>query len=286
MEAGWQLSLDVSEAYAATLAELLETRRATTVVSVVGAGAAAGDAWRVIATFREPFDPLIIDAVGAWLAGFGHHEAPIHTRALGADVWQVGWRAVLGSMALSPRLWLRPPWVEPTPGRLELVLEPSSAFGVGGHPTTRGMLAALDAHMESVGASRVLDVGAGSGILAIAALLLGAGEAEGVEVDRAAVRVAQRNAQANGVAGRVRFAAGGVEEAAGSFDLVLANLYGALLRRLADSIAARCTGTLLVSGVQVAMESAVADAFSEAGAGLVARHEERGWLTLTFRRLG
>ncbi len=282
MEQGWQLSLDASDVHAPTLAELLETRGATTVV----APAASGDAWRVIATFREPFDPLLIDAVGAWLAGLGQHDTAVHTRALGVDAWQPGWRAVLGPLELSPRLWLRPPWVEPTPGRLELVLEPSAAFGVGGHPTTRGMLSALDAHMASVGASRVLDVGAGSGILAIAALLLGAGEAEGVEVDRAAVRLAKRNAEANGVAGRLRLAAGGVEEATGEFDLVMANLYGALLQRLAEPIAARCTGTLLVSGIQPPVEEAVAGAFGAVGLTRVSRSEERGWVTLTLRRLG
>src|SRR5918995_3498951 len=109
-------------------------------------------------------------------------------------------RARAGQVEGGARLVGRPPWVRPSPrasGRIELVIDPGRAFGSGAHPSTRLALAALERSL--VDDARVLDAGCGSGVLAIAALRLGASRATGIDVDPAALDATRRNAAGNGV---------------------------------------------------------------------------------------
>ena len=148
---------------------------------------------------------------------------------------------------ISERLWVVPSWhAAPDPEAVVLVLDPGMAFGTGSHPTTRLCLEWLERTI-SPGAS-VLDYGCGSGILAIAAARLGAGEVLGVDIDPQAVDAATYNAERNGV--RVRFD-DSAKEIEGKFDIVLANILANPLRALAPAICShvRPGGYLALSGI-------------------------------------
>jgi ribosomal protein L11 methyltransferase len=135
-------------------------------------------------------------------------------------------------------------------GRIHLVMA-AGAFGSGEHETTASCLEML-ASLEGVEGAHLLDLGSGTGILAIAALKLGARQALCVDIDPAAVRTCQANCRLNGVDDRVEHFCGSLDQvAAKSFDLILANVYGDILLALADRLVARARpgAPLLLSGI-------------------------------------
>jgi ribosomal protein L11 methyltransferase len=180
--------------------------------------------------------------------------------------WGEAWKRGLAPLTVG-RTFVRPSWIEaPVPeGLVEIVLDPGMAFGTGTHPTTSLCLAALsDLLAERPGAS-LLDVGTGSGLLAIAARKLGAGRVVGLDTDPVALRVARENAGLNGVALELD----GREVAAqvGPFDLVVANILANTLVGLARPIAAQLApgGVVLLSGILAAQEAEVRDAYLATG---------------------
>jgi ribosomal protein L11 methyltransferase len=170
------------------------------------------------------------------------------------------------------------------PDSLVVVIEPSMGFGTGHHESTRLCLAALQ-RLPLAGRS-VLDVGTGSGVLAIAAALLGAARAVGIDEDRDALASAAANVALNGLpAGRAEMQHGNLlAQALPVADVVLGNLTGALLRRAAATLIAAVapTGCLIVSGFTDDERLAVEHAFAPLA--VASAESERGWLALTFRR--
>jgi ribosomal protein L11 methyltransferase len=149
---------------------------------------------------------------------------------------------------ISPRLWIVPTWHTPSdPNAINIVLDPGLAFGTGSHPTTRLCLRWLDTNLH--GGERVLDYGCGSGILAIAALKLGAAHAVGVDVDLQAVIASRDNAIANQVK-NVRFYLPD-DAPQSSYDLVVANILTNPLRILAPLLAkaTQSGGQIVLSGI-------------------------------------
>lgn len=127
---------------------------------------------------------------------------------VGAHVWSEEWKRFYHVQHIGPRLVVRPTWepYTPEPGQVVVELDPGTAFGTGQHETTRLCLIALEA--EQHGSLEVLDVGTGSGILAIASALLGAREVRAIDNDPDTIAIAAENAAINGVADRIDFAAG------------------------------------------------------------------------------
>ena len=161
-----------------------------------------------------------------------------------------------------------PSWTEyaAKPGEVVVRLDPGMAFGTGHHPTTRLCLAELERRMRP--GARVLDVGTGSGILAIAAAGLGASSVVGLDRDATACTVARRNVRANGPARRVRIVRGSIPRAGVSgFDIVLANISAKVLTELASPLARTLApdGLLIASGVLEEQSASVAEAFRGAG---------------------
>jgi len=149
---------------------------------------------------------------------------------------------------ISPRLWIVPTWHTPSdPRAINIVLDPGLAFGTGSHPTTRLCLRWLDNHIQ--GGESLLDYGCGSGILAIAALKLGAARAVGVDVDAQAVVASRDNAIANEVSNVQFYLPNDVATA--SYDLVVANILTNPLRMLAPLLAnaTRQGGQIVLSGI-------------------------------------
>src|SRR5512137_2082894 len=141
----------------------------------------------------------------AWFADRGAAEEARHALGVAGDIapvddrdWSEEWKRGLAPVAVG-RVWLRPSWVEANPpeGTVEVVLDPGMAFGTGSHPTTALCLAAIDEFLGRRPGADVLDVGTGSGLLAIAARKLGAGRVAANDDDPVAVRVAAENAARN-----------------------------------------------------------------------------------------
>ena len=149
---------------------------------------------------------------------------------------------------ISPRLWIVPTWHLPSDlNAINIILDPGLAFGTGSHPTTRLCLRWLDEHLQ--GGENMLDYGCGSGILAIAAIKLGAASATGVDVDSQAVQASHDNASANDVT-NIRFHLPD-DSPPGNYDLVVANILTNPLRMLAPLLAkaTRQGGRIVLSGI-------------------------------------
>jgi ribosomal protein L11 methyltransferase len=208
--------------------------------------------------------------------------------------WPETWKEGLAPLVVSPRLVVRPSFAAHAlaPGQVEVVIEPRQAFGTGAHGSTALALALLDARMAGAGAARVLDVGAGSGVLAIAAAKLGARDVVACDLDPIAARESRENAARNGCA--LASFAGSLDALgprAGCFDLVIANMLSSELAPILAALAARVAerGVLVLSGLLAAEQPATAQAL--AALGLAIRDERRqrdlrgdAWLAVTASR--
>jgi ribosomal protein L11 methyltransferase len=182
---------------------------------------------------------------------------------------------------ITPRLWIIPSWhTAPDPSAVNLVLDPGLAFGTGSHPTTRLCLAWLDRHLR--GGETVLDYGCGSGILAIAALKLGAGRAVGVDIDPQAVAASRDNAARNRVGAEFYLPGEAPKVAA---DVVVANILANPLKVLAPVLAAatRPGGRIVLSGVLAAQAEETAAAYRE-WFDIGQDGEDEGWVCLSGKR--
>ncbi len=166
------------------------------------------------------------------------------------------WQEHARVLVVGERLVVRPEWLDPEPvppGRVEVVVAAADAFGSGAHPTTRLCLELVEALVPD--GDRVLDVGSGSGVLAVAAALLGAGEVRCHDVAPDAVEATARSADRSGVADRVHASIEPVESAdlGGTFDLVLANLLIPIIEELGSTLRSAVApgGHLVLSGVLV-----------------------------------
>ena len=192
--------------------------------------------------------------------------------------WVSGARDQFGPVRVSERLWIVPTWRSPPkPDAVNLILDPGLAFGTGTHVTTRLCLQWLERTIE--GGETVLDYGCGSGILAIAALRLGARRAVGVDIDPGAVAVAQANAERNGVAGEFL---NDCASLAFSADVVVANILANPLKLLAPVLVSRCArgGRLALSGI-LARQAAEVKASYEPSIAFEPSVEEEGWAFLS-----
>ena len=197
---------------------------------------------------------------------------------------------------VSERIVLTPPDrdVPPGPGDVVVRLRPGASFGVGRHPTTRLSLRGIDFALSRDGAvcrragSRVLDIGTGSGVLAIAAVKLGVENGIGLDIDPCAVTEASHNVRLNGLAGRIAISDRGLERVEGVFNLVVANLRLPTIERLAAAIAALTMpgGVLVVSGVQHAEEAAVFAAYGRQRFECAWSIAEDRWVGLVLNKIG
>lgn len=185
-------------------------------------------------------------------------------------------------------LTIAPPWDIPDDGAPVIVILPSMGFGTGHHASTRLCLALMQ--RASFAGRRVCDVGTGSGVLAIAALRLGAAHVVAVDYDMDAVTCARESAALNEITAGLDIRHVDLERETGMagapFDVVLANLTGALLIRLADRLAGLTApaGALILSGITIGEAGDVTAAFEGAGCAVVERRDEDGWVGLRLRR--
>jgi ribosomal protein L11 methyltransferase len=208
------------------------------------------------------------------------------TRLVHEADWAEAWKAHFPVLRVGRRLVIRPTWRRHrrSPDDIVLALDPGMAFGTGLHPTTRLCLAGVESLADRgvLDGARVLDVGCGSGILAIAAVKLGARDALGLDTDPIAVDATTANAARNRLAQRIDARQGSLPSANGPFDVVLANLIASLLVDLTALLRGelRPGGVLLASGIFIDREPDVRESFSKAGLEVVGRSEEGEWVAL------
>ncbi|MEX2080511.1 MAG: 50S ribosomal protein L11 methyltransferase [Dehalococcoidia bacterium] len=210
-------------------------------------------------------------------------------RPLFEEDWAVSWREFFGVVDYGGKVLIVPSWLEhqPQPGQLAIRLDPGQAFGTGHHETTRLCLLALE--QLPLAGKRLLDVGTGSGVLAIAAVLLGARHAHGIDIDPIALDTARANCAANGVEDRVTLSAGTLDEGASrQYDVVVANISTDANVALAPAFESALApgGTLLLSGILAEHCQKVVAAMTAHALALVAVRHERDWALLDFRSAG
>ena len=232
---------------------------------------------------------------GPTFAGFTFLQPTISL--LREEDWANNWKQYFKPARIGKRLVIKPTWetFSPEPGDLIIELDPGMAFGTGTHATTRLCLEALEQLFSGEGPwgkdrgptpTTVLDVGTGSGILAIAAVKLGGRRIVGLDIDPRAVEVARENLLLNGVDHKVELGTTPLTEVEGTFDVVLANILAEELVRLATPLVSRLVpgGTLVLSGILTEREEFVLSGFAGHGVTLIAttRHDE--WSCLCYRR--
>lgn len=221
-------------------------------------------------------------------AGLADVVSGLSCRVIREEDWAEAWKAHYDIERVG-EVVVRPAWKEyaPRPGEVVVALDPGIAFGTGQHPTTRMCLQALQDPAAGVQGATVLDLGCGSGILAIAAALLGAGRVLAVDIEEQAVAATRSNAALNGLDGRITVRQGSLDATAdwGQFDVVLANINAATLSALAPGLAAalRPGGLLVASGIIAAREASCRSALAEAGLRVEQALAEGEWHTLLCR---
>jgi len=226
--------------------------------------------------------------IGA-LAGSTDPAATARLRPLDTVDWSTRWRDGLGPRKFG-RLVVAPSWSDARadPNEVVVVLDPEMAFGSGEHGSTRAALSLLVRHLQA--GQAVLDLGSGSGILAIAAVRLGAARATGIEIDAEANLVAVRNAERNGVASSCRFLDGDAALLApllGPVDLLVSNILRTVNATLLPAIrdALGVGGIAILSGMEEAEAPLFRPALRAVGFDIVAEVLDAGWWAVSARRL-
>jgi ribosomal protein L11 methyltransferase len=246
----------------------------------------------MVRTFLAAADakPEDLDSVrqALWHLGRMRHVGDLVISTREEEDWANAWKAHYSVHRIGNKTTVKAPWHEYEPATDEVVIEldPGMAFGTGLHPTTRLCLTMLEDRLEP--GMTVIDVGTGSGVLAIAAVLHGAASVDAVDIEPVAVRSTRENAARNGLEGRIAVEEGSVgtgEPFQGQYDLVLANIIARILIDLRDGLiaAVKPGGTLILSGVIEPREPAVLEAFGEAGLELLDRAQIEDWIALVYR---
>jgi ribosomal protein L11 methyltransferase len=215
----------------------------------------------------------------------------ISIRRLAHQDWAESWKRHFKPIQIGPALLIRPGWSRrrARPGQAEVVLDPGLSFGTGQHPTTAFCLRQLVNCRSQAGRASILDIGTGSGILAIAAAKLGYAPVEAFDFDPDAVRVARANARRNRVHHKVRMHQSDLcrlpKRSRRHYDLVCANLISTLLVAERDRILARLKpgGRVILAGILRTEFLQVRRVYEKAGLKLVASLAEREWYSCAFR---
>ena len=240
----------------------------------------------VIGYFNElPDDQIVQDELHYALRSYGFGEESVPTVVRGeienAD-WLAEWKKHWKPTEVG-RFVIAPPWETVTNNEKIIIrIEPNMAFGTGTHETTQLCIAEIDRHLRS--GESFLDVGTGTGILAIAAARLGSEAILACDTDTDSIKIAKENAELNGVAEKIEFYVGTITAAAPLHDFVCANLTIDVILPILDLLIDRSERILLLSGILSDQESMIADALAERGISSFAVSRRGEWISVLIVR--
>ncbi len=238
-------------------------------------------AGRCIAHFTER------EAAADSARDLGRAEAPLE---VAEEDWSVAWRKHHRPLRVGPRSWVQPPWEDApaAPGEARVLIDPGMAFGTGSHPSTALCLERVDELLAELAGADVLDVGTGSGVIALLAVKLGAGRVCGTENDPVALEAARRGEELNGIAPeRISWALADPDELPpGPYRIVVANILLNTLVELAPRIARKVGrgGRLVLSGLLSSQAAEAEAAYAAEGLLPAGRAERDGWVRVELAR--
>ncbi len=221
-----------------------------------------------------------------WHLGRMRHVGPLQTEERKEEDWANAWKAYYGIQRIGERIVIKPSWLEYEPKERDVVLDldPGMAFGTGLHPTTRLCLVALEKYVQP--GMNILDLGTGSGILAIAAAKLAGQETRvtALDTDAVAVEATGQNVERNGLGHQIEVGQGSAVAAQRNapYDLVVANILASVIIELAPALNGLLGpgGTLISSGIFVDRGDSVVQTLEQAGLPVKQREQEGDWLCL------
>ena len=219
----------------------------------------------------SPVETLALIAARMEAAGIPYTS---ETEGVEQEDWQNGWRKYYHPMDVGQRLAIVPSWQDYDTDRVKLILDPGLAFGTGGHETTNLYLEVLDERVKG-------------GVLAIAALKLGAAVAEGVDIDPVAVRTAGENAALNGVADKLTVLVGDLsDKASGKYDIITANIVANAIMSLAPAVPGLMAddAVFIASGIIDSRKDEVIAALEAADLAVLEVKEKRGWECIVCKK--
>jgi ribosomal protein L11 methyltransferase len=223
-----------------------------------------------------------------WTLGMLRPLGELEERALAEQDYATAWKKFYTILHVGTRTVIKPSWLDyaPGPGEIVIELDPGMAFGTGLHPTTRLCLAVLEKYLAP--GATMLDVGTGSGILAIGAVKLGAKWVEARDIDPIAVETASKNAAASSLQNLIQVSRTSVapERDAVLYDVVTANIFADTIAELAPALVGHLKpqGVLIASGILEERAHLVEEAMQAQPVNFVERAQEQDWLVMIYRR--
>lgn len=227
-----------------------------------------------------------LDLAQALLDKAGHeHGLSYQYTLVPEEDWNESWKKGFKPMDVGQCFTILPPWEKPKEGRIHLIIDPGMAFGTGHHETTRSCLLLMEKHAPGVPRNRFLDVGTGTGILAIAASKLGFKHILAIDNDPLAAEATRLNGKLNNLP-NVNIREGDITAVEGTFDLITANLFSGILVEIAQKIASRLEprGILIISGILQDQEEEVFAAMGAGGLELVETRSDGKWIAAALTR--
>ncbi len=248
-----------------------------------------GRAVHELEAYFDSMKPARLAAIRRALAAAGmlaQPERAPRTRTIADPGWAGAWRARFAPLPIGRRLLIVPPWhTETATRRIRVTINPGQAFGTGHHATTAGALRALEALCAARRFARGLDVGTGSGVLAIAMRLMGVGRVTAIDIDALALDNARENAGLNSLADEIRFATTPLARLRGRYDLIAANILSSALIAMAGALVRRlAAGGRLVLGGILNREAPAVLAHYAPHLRCLGMRRDRGWSTLVMAR--
>ena len=200
--------------------------------------------------------------------------------------WNESWKKGFLPIDVGKKFTILPPWEKPAGNRINLIIDPGMAFGTGHHETTLSCLLLMEKHSAGSAKVRFLDIGTGTGILAIAASKLGFQQTTGVDTDPLAVEAARKNIELNELK-NVEILEGDITRVQGRFDLITANLFSILLVQSASAISYHLNqhGIAILAGMLLGQQDDVIAAMEREGLSLAEQTSHGKWVTTAFARI-
>jgi ribosomal protein L11 methyltransferase len=206
-------------------------------------------------------------------------------RLIPHEDWNETWKKGFHSIDIGERFTILPPWEQEKKGRINLVIDPAMAFGTGHHETTRSCLVLLEKYADKTGKDTFLDLGTGTGLLAIAAAKLGYRHVLGIDIDPLAVEAAKQNIEINHVP-EIEIQNGSISECKETYDVIAANLISGVLVQLASLFPSRMKQGCIAffSGILTGQEEEVIEAMKDEGLKIIEKYPDGKWVSLVVQK--